>query len=316
MPGPESQSGLSVVIVTYNSAPVLPGLLDSLPAGLEGIGNFEVIVVDNASSDNSVEAALAHPVRPTVIKMGRNAGYAAGINAAAAAFRLNSDILILNPDLRLMPGAARLLVERLADASVGVAVPNLLYEDGSLRLSLRREPSLVTVWSDAILGSTLAARLGAGEVVTDAALYENGGLVDWATGAALAVAARTRYSVGEWDESFFLYSEEVDYLRRVRESGLSIAFIPQAKAMHIGGEYHANSRLSALMTANRIRYFRRYHGLVSTAIFRLGIVLASAARFVLGPGHRAALRAALTPWRPPPESRPIPGVQPVILNGR
>jgi len=75
---------LSIVIVTYNSASVLPGLLDSLVAGLEGIKQFETIVVDNDSADDSVDIALAHAIRPRVIRMGRNAGYAAAILAMRA----------------------------------------------------------------------------------------------------------------------------------------------------------------------------------------------------------------------------------------
>jgi GT2 family glycosyltransferase len=304
MTQPAAEFGLSVVIVTYNSASVLPGLLDSLPAGLEGVKQFETIVVDNDSADNSADTALAHAIRPRVIRIGRNAGYAAAINAAAATVRPDADLLILNPDVRLLPGAARLLVDRLGDSSVGVAVPRILAEDGTTRWSLRREPSLMTAWTEAILGGTFAARSGIGEMIGDPAIYEQGGLIEWATGAALAVAARTRRVVGDWDESFFLYSEEVDYLRRVRESGAFVAYVPQAQVVHIGREYLGNPRLSALMTANRIRYYRRYHGPLSAAVFRLGIIVGEAIRAFLGPGHRAALRAAFTPWRPPPESQP------------
>jgi N-acetylglucosaminyl-diphospho-decaprenol L-rhamnosyltransferase len=304
MTQPVTEFGLSIVIVTYNSASVLPGLLDSLPAGLEGVKQFETIVVDNDSADNSADTALAHAIRPRVIRMGRNAGYAAAINAAAATVRPDADLLILNPDVRLLPGAAKLLVDRLRDSFVGVAVPRILAEDGTTRWSLRREPSIMTAWTEAVLGGTFAARSGTGETIGDLAFYDQGGLIEWATGAALAVAARVRGIVGDWDESFFLYSEEVDYLRRVRESGGFVAYVPQAQVVHIGREYLGNPRLSALMTANRIRYYRRYHGPLATAVFRLGIIVGEAIRAVLGPGHRAALRAALTPWRPPPESQP------------
>src|SRR3954465_14105739 len=98
---------LAVVIVTYNSAAVLPGLLDSLAAGLEGVGRFEIVVSDNDSRDGSAELALAAPVGARVIRMERNAGYAAGINAAIATVSAASDVLILNPDVRLRPGAVR-----------------------------------------------------------------------------------------------------------------------------------------------------------------------------------------------------------------
>ena len=293
-------SGVSIIIVTYNSASVLPGLLDSLPAGLEGIKQFETIVVDNDSVDNSVDIALAHSIRPKIIRMGRNAGYAAAINAAAATVRPDADLLILNPDVRLLPGAASLLVDRLADSSIGVAVPRIVGEDGTTRLSLRREPSLMTAWTDAMLGGRLAASIGTGEIIGDPAIYDQRGLIEWATGAILAVAARARGAVGDWDESFFLYMEEVEYLRRVRECGFSVAYVPQAKAVHLEGDYSENPRLSALLCANRIRYHRRYHGPLSTAVFRLSIIVGEGIRAVRGPpGHRAAVRAALTPLKPP-----------------
>ena len=96
-------------------------------------------------------------------------------------------------------------------------------------------------------GGTLAARIGMGEMISDPAIYDRGGLIEWATGAILAVAARARGVVGDWDESFFLYMEEVDYLRRVRECGFSVAYVPQAQAVHIEGEYSENPGLSALL---------------------------------------------------------------------
>jgi len=303
-PVTRSRAELSIVVVTYNSASVLPRLLDSIPAALQGITRSETIVVDNNSADGSAEIALAHEIRPKVIRMGRNAGYAAGINAAVATVHPDADVLILNADIRLLPGTAKLLLDRLTDPSVGVAVPRIIAEDGTTRWSLRREPSIVTAWSEAILGGTFAARIGAGEMISDGAVYDQGGPVEWATGAILAVAARARAVVGDWDESFFLYLEEVDFLRRVRESGLSVDYVPQARAGHIEGEYKENPRLSALLSANRIRYHRRHHGPFSTALFRLSIIVGEGIRAMRGPpGHKAALRAALVPWKAPPETQ-------------
>jgi GT2 family glycosyltransferase len=286
---------LAVIIVTYNSAEVLPGLLDSLSAGCRDIDELEIIVVDNDSRDCSVELARAHPVGARVIETGRNAGYAAAINAATATVRRHSDVLVLNPDIRLMPGAARTLCEQLADLAVGIAVPQMMSEDGHLAPSIRREPSLITAWTEAVLGGTLAARLNLGEVVKSPALYREGGPVEWATGAALMISARARLAVGDWDESFFLYSEEVDYLRRVRECRLSVVYVPQAKAVHFGGDYESSPFLSGLMTANRIGDYARRHGRLATAAFRLALIVGEAMRSGRGPSHRAALRAALRP---------------------
>jgi len=79
------------------------------PAGFSagrtgGVKQFQTIVVDNDSHDGSVDIALTHPIRPRVIRMGRNAGYAAAINAGTATVNPSTDLLILNPDVRLFPG--------------------------------------------------------------------------------------------------------------------------------------------------------------------------------------------------------------------
>lgn len=284
---------LAVVIVTYNSSSVLTGLLDSLPAGLDGVDSFEVIVVDNASQDRSADIARVHPIGPSVIETGRNAGYSAAINAANATIAAHKNILVLNPDIRLYPGAARILNDRLADPSIGIAVPQILNENGSISRSLRREPSVTTAWADAIVGSRLAARIGLSEIIDDAAVYEREGPVEWACGAILAVAARARQAVGDWDESFFLYSEEVDFQERVRRCGLSILYDARAQAVHIGGDIQDNAYLCSLMSANRIRYYRRRHGTFATALFRLGVIAGETMRLPLGQRHRAALRGAI-----------------------
>jgi N-acetylglucosaminyl-diphospho-decaprenol L-rhamnosyltransferase len=292
---------LSVIIVTYNSAQALPPLLDSIPPGLAGIDRFEVLIVDNESKDGSAELAEAHPVAPIVIRMGYNAGYAAAINAAAARAHPGSHLLILNPDLRLYPDAARPLVERAEKTSTGVVVPLNYTEEGRVDPTLRREPSIMTAWADALLGGTLAMRVGLGEVIGGAARYDRSGTVEWATGSALLVSSRVRDLIGAWDESFFLYSEEVDYLRRVREAGFEVVFEPRSQVMHESGGSGRNARLFALMTANRIRYYGRHHNALQTSIFRLGIALGQAIRCWRGAAHRAALSSALLPLKPPTE---------------
>jgi GT2 family glycosyltransferase len=288
---------LALVIVTYNSSAVLEGLLDSIPAGLEGVCAFDVIVCDNDSRDRSADLALAHPIKPRVIRTGRNAGYAAGINAATATISPASHLLILNPDIRLQPGAVRTMLNHMSDPSIGVAAPRNLCADGTVDRIIRREPSVRTAWADGILGGKLAARLGLSEIVDDVELYDSGGFIDWASGSALLVTSEARRTVGAWDESFFLYSEEVDYQRRVRSYGFKIFYVPQAEVVHIGGECHANPSLFALLTINRIRYFARHHGALPTFMFRLGVAAGEMFRAARGATHRAALLSALSPLR-------------------
>jgi GT2 family glycosyltransferase len=293
---------LAIVIVTYNSAAVLGDLLDSVPDGLAGVSSFDVVVCDNDSQDASADLAAAHPIRPRVIRMGRNAGYAAAINAATATVSPAANVLILNPDLRLQPGAVRAMLDCMVNPSTGIAVPRNLRTDGTIDLTIRREPSVWTAWAESLLGGRLAARFGLGETVNDRTRYERGGSIEWASGSALLVAASARRDAGAWDESFFLYSEEVDFQRRVRACGFKIVYVPQAGVVHDGGDCHTNPWLFALLTTNRIRYFARHHSAISTFVFRLGVAAGEALRAAAGPTHRAALVSALSPL--PEFSRP------------
>src|SRR5262249_51181172 len=112
-----SAPGIAVIIVTWNSARVLPGLLTTLDAGLGSLTG-QTIVVDNDSADDSV--AVARRVAPhcRIVQTGRNAGYAAAINAGLAAADPYDAALILNPDIRLDTGAVETMSARLSDEGV------------------------------------------------------------------------------------------------------------------------------------------------------------------------------------------------------
>lgn len=284
---------ISAVIVTYNSDRVLGDLLDSLAVAFAGMAGTEVVVVDNASHDDSVAIARRHPIGARLIETGRNAGYAAAINIAAGEVAEDSALLILNPDIRLRPSAVRALLDAI-DRGAGIAVPLMIDEEGRLSLSVRREPSLLSAWSEALVGGRLASRLGLGEVVAPGAIHRRGGTIDWGTGACLLVSPVVRRAIGNWDESYFLYSEETDYMRRTRDAGFSVVYVPAAEVLHIGGEDHVRADLYALLTANRIRYYRHYHGPLAAGLFRLGVMVGESLRMSRGRVHRAGLQAALT----------------------
>jgi GT2 family glycosyltransferase len=197
--GRAESAPLGVVIITYNSAEVLPGLLDSLESGLAGVDQRKILVVDNQSRDSSVAIAEQHPVGAQVVRSPFNGGYAAGINLAAMLLPSHSDLLVLNPDIRLSAGSVAHLVRRARAANVGIAVPLIRNGDGTLATSLRREPTLAGAWWNALLGPARAGRLGLGDIIADPDYYGQGRTVAWATGAALLVSARARRLVGDWD---------------------------------------------------------------------------------------------------------------------
>lgn len=286
---------LTVVVVTYDSAPLLPALFASLDEGLAGVDRAEVVVVDNASSDGSADVARRLAPAATVIDAGGNAGYAAAINLGVRSRRLRGAVLVLNPDVRLTPGTARALLRALDDPTVGIAAPRIEDEDGAVQLSLRRAPTVARALGEAVLGGTRAGRSACfGEVVADRRAYQSGTDAEWATGAALAIAPRCLDAVGEWDESFFLYSEETDYALRARDAGLRLRYVPGAVVTHIGGDAHRSPALWALLARNRVRLYGKRHGAAETAAFRAAVVLNELVRSRHAT-HRAALRALLSP---------------------
>lgn len=289
---------IAVGVVTHNSADVLPGLLDSLPAAFAGVPGWRLVVADNASTDGSTELVRRHAPDALIVELGGNRGYAAGVNACAAAVPDAWALLVLNPDVRLAPGAVAALVATARQPGVGIAVPRLVEPDGRLAYSLRRTPTVTRALGEALLGGTRARRYALlSEVVGDPAAYYRPSRSDWATGAALLVTAQCLRAVGPWDESFFLYSEETDFALRARDAGFAVQLAPRAQAEHIGGQSHVSPRLWALLAANRVRLYARRNGPVRAVAFwsavTLGEAVRAARRGAGGSPHRAALRTLL-----------------------
>jgi len=284
---------VTIAVVTYNSALTLPGFLGSIDGGTEGVSSWQLVVVDNASVDNSTELVRAQCPDAVVVNLGTNRGYAAGINAAAAA--LPSDaVLAINPDVRLGHGAVRQLLSALAEPGVGIAVPRIEDSSGRLDPTLRRDPTVLRAWGEAILGGHRAGRFARfGELVTDPDCYEDTTYADWASGSVMLVSRACLDTVGPWDESFFLYSEETEFAQRAREAGFAIRLEPRAAAVHLRGESATSPHLRSLGVINKVRLYQRRHGRVSTVAFRAGLMVNELLRVWRGKAHRAAFRALL-----------------------
>ncbi|MCM2423058.1 glycosyltransferase family 2 protein [Streptomyces sp. RKAG293] len=301
----EGTGPVAVLVVTWNSAAVLPEFIASLPAGMAGL-DWRLVVADNDSADDTVAVLSALAPDATVVQTGRNAGYAAGVNAALGAaaqwdggFRA---ALVCNPDIRMRPGCAKVLVDALGSElpdgdRVGISVP-LLYEeeDGAPLQSLRRESSVTRALGEAVVGNRRAGRFPRwSEMVTDPAAYEGPTRADWATGALMALSKDCLDTCGAWDESFFLYSEETEYCLRAGDHGYATRLEPAASAMHLGGDSQVSPRLWTLLTLNRVRLYGRRHGPLATTAFRAAVLLRETSRAALGrPASRAAAAALLS----------------------
>jgi GT2 family glycosyltransferase len=293
---------VAVVVVTYNSADVLPGCLASLRAGAQGTRLAAVVVSDNASRDDSLGIAVRTSDLPILtVQLGRNAGYAAAVNAGIDALDLDAldAVLVLNPDCRLRPRTLLTLTRTLERPGCGIAAPRLVNPDGSLQPSLRRMPTVWRAWVEAVIGGVRAGHIGAlGELVFDPAEYERPARVAWATGAAMLVSAETIRRIGPWDESFLLYSEETEYALRAADQGVTLWYEPSAVVEHIGGDSGVNPTLAALLTVNKVRLFRRRRDPVSSFAYYLAVVLGEGVRALAGRRtSRASVVALLRPSR-------------------
>ncbi|WP_369744414.1 WecB/TagA/CpsF family glycosyltransferase [Paenarthrobacter sp. AMU7] len=286
-----ARADVAVLVVTYNNAEDVAALVASLREETAA-QSIKVVVADNSPDDRTMAEVLKHP-DITAVRTGGNLGYAGGINAAMRVAGDADAYLILNPDLRVEPGAVAALRRRMALSGAGMVVPVLLDDDGSVYPSLRREPGILRALGDAALGSRVKGRPGwLSEMDFDPESYLHAHRVDWATGAALLISADTARDVGGWDEQFFLYSEETDYCRRVRDSGRSIWCEPLARMWHERGGSGTSPQLNALMSVNRVRYAAKYCDPHWVAAFR-AVVLVSELVRLHKPGHREAALAVV-----------------------
>lgn len=286
--GAGEPADVAVLVVTYNNAAHLDRLLTSLRR--EATRNrLRVVVADNASTDATLERARAHE-DVIAFATGGNLGYAGGINRARTRAGDADALLVLNPDLDLHDGAVDAMLARLRRPGVGAVVPRILDGAGATYPSLRREPSVSRLAGDALLGRHLHRRPHwLSENVLDRESYRHARPVDWATGAALLVGRAAADAVGDWDERFFLYSEETDFFRRVREAGFAVWYEPAAVVEHAQGGSGSFALGVPLINVNRLRYVEKHRSRAHARAFRVALVVWLLLR-ARDPRQRASLR--------------------------
>lgn len=293
---------VAVVVVTYNSADVLQACLESLrDGGADGVDLLDVVVVDNASSDLSLEVAKSVDGLPvSVVQMSENLGYAAGLNAGVATLhsRPPDAVMVVNPDCRLQHGALATLARALQVSPRGIVAPRLINPDGSLQPTLRRLPTVTGAFVEALVGGRLADRLGLGELIFADGPHDVAGPAAWVTGAALMMSWGLLEAVGPWDETFLLYSEETEFIFRAADHGWTTWYEPAAVVGHIGGESSTRPGLAALLTVNKVRLFQGLHGPLRGRAYAAGVLLGNLVRAARGQATaRASVAALLLPWR-------------------
>jgi GT2 family glycosyltransferase len=243
-------SALSIVIVSFNARADLHACLVSLQKGPPSM-DHEILVVDNGSADGSGETAGRMPgVR--VIRMGRNAGFAAANNAGIRQGR-GDLVLLLNSDTLVPPGSLDRLIERLAaTAGAAIAGPRLVDGDGNPELSFGRMISPL---------NELRQKHRTPAWIQAATAREQ--FVDWVSGACLLVRRADAEAAGLLDERFFLYTEDVDFCHAVRRLGRTVLFTPAAEITHLRGRSRASqpAASNAAYRRSHLAFYEKHHPL-------------------------------------------------------
>jgi len=284
---------VSIVIVSYNVRDLLETCLRSIEMAQisltprkESLADeirAEVVVVDSASSDHTAD--MVRQIYPWVrlleprINVGFSRGTNLGINAALGQF-----IFLLNPDTLVEKQAVVELVDFLKrHPAVGVVGPQLLNGDGSIQSSRRRFPSMATAffestWLQRFAPSSLLARYFVDD--QESTVTQN---IDWITGAAMMVRREVIDQIGLLDEGFYMYSEELDWQRRIKNEGWEIVFYPNAKIVHLGGKSSdlVPEQTHIAFQTSKVRYFQKYHGAVAGSTLRIFLLVSYASQLAM-----------------------------------
>lgn len=265
---------LSVLIVSFNTSEILQSCLDQLfRAGAKL--DLQVIVVDNASADDSADMVRREFPQVELIASEVNLGFAAGNNLGFERVK-GEFVLLLNPDALVQESSLMNAIAHMqAHPEIGMGGGRLIGKDGCEQPSARQFPSLL---NEFIVISGLAARFPKSRFFGRFdRTWDNSGkavLVDWVPGAFALMRSKALAEVGWFDERFFLYYEEVDLCRRFAEANWQVWYWPDVEVCHWGGESsktikdvdfsQSGSQLTLWRMRSELLYYRKHHGLIVT----------------------------------------------------
>ncbi len=265
-----NQLDISIIIVNWNTKALLLDCLASIYNTVNKI-TFEVWLVDNASTDGSVEAAKNRYPDINVIQNERNLGFAAANNLAFKQMKGNY-ALLLNTDATLIDDAAEELFNFMEDRpKVGIACGQLLNTDGSKQNSIANYPSLLSL----LCNETFLRILLPNKFPSKRKKYSSPVEVDSCIGACMIVRKEAMDEVGTFDEGYFFYLEETDWAYRMKQAGWNVFFVPSARIFHAQGKSVGNTANKKIMFyRSRYYFFKKWHKgtniiIYATVFFRL-----------------------------------------------
>ena len=303
---------ISIIIVSWNVRSLLEQCLRSIhrnqysafniqsaPNPEHRILNTEILIVDNASHDGTVEMLRAEFPAVRVIANSANLGFTRANNQALALAQ-GRYLFLLNPDTELRADALQKMFEYAEqNPRVGIIGPQLFYGDGSIQSSRRRFPTRVTAFLEStILQQWFPQNRTLTQFYMRDTRDDETQPVDWINGSAMFVRRQVYDQVGGFDEAFFMYSEELDWCRRAKNAGWQIVYLPSAQITHYEGKSSEQvvAQRDIYFHSSKIRYYNKYHGVFFAETLRTFLLATFAfqiaresVKWMLG--HKRALRA-------------------------
>ncbi|MGC8878298.1 MAG: glycosyltransferase family 2 protein [Anaerolineae bacterium] len=263
---------LSVVIVNWNVCTLLQRCLRSILTTTKDQLACQVIVVDCASTDSSVAMVQREFPHIQLVTSSENLGYARGANLGLER-ATGRYLMIMNPDTEVVDDALAVLVRYMdAHMQVGASGPQLRYADGRPQPSRRRFPTVATAfWESTLLQQWFPHNRFVRHYYMADRAEGSAQPVDWLVGAALIIRRATWEAVGPLDEGYFMYFEELDWCHRCRAAGWEVHYVPQAVIIHHEGKSSEQVPVARTIhfQCSKVRYFRKYHGVVWAHCVRL-----------------------------------------------
>lgn len=257
---------LSIIYVNYNTKGLLKQSLKHL-FWVQPALDFEIIVVDNNSSDGSAKAIKEKFPNTRVIESRENLGYAKGVNLGLKHSQ-GAYAAIFNPDIFVSKGALEALINYLdMNLDVGMVGPKLINADGSLQYSCYRFPKAYTpLLRRTFFGETSFGRKEINRYLMKDFSHNESRDVDWLLGGALVVRKSVLEKIGCLNEDFFLYFEDTDLGQRLKKAGYKIAYVPAARMIHLHRRESANTSVLASLfnkttrvhIYSALKYFKKY----------------------------------------------------------
>jgi GT2 family glycosyltransferase len=278
---------LTIAIVSYNAKEELTACLESV-FGSTRLESFEVIVVDNASTDGTVEMLADRFPRVRVIASPENLGFGRGSNLcwheakSGLVLFLNSDTVVSDRALDRLVDLAR---ERPEAGAIG---PRLLYPEGEIQMSFGAMPRIASELLQKLWNAGYARGRGPlRNAVRNR--YSRERTVDWVSAACLLTRRDTLETVSGFDENFFLYSEDIDLCARIRATGARILFTPEVEIVHLLGRSVSKDRDRVVYESHRSRlyFYEKHHRRLEVLLLKLYMGAKAGVLSVLRPRDRA-----------------------------